>query len=93
PTISDVDGVYEVNRPRSTLDWQIPTVDASNKNGSLDFSVSGDDAGAFFPVIVSFTCKKSYYGVEVSSVTSSDGQEAVDFSQSIALIPEQYAVI
>ncbi|KAJ2707538.1 coatomer subunit delta [Coemansia sp. IMI 203386] len=93
PTISDVDGVYEVNRPRSTLDWQIPTVDTSNKNGSLDFSVPGDDAGAFFPVIVSFACKKSYYGVEVSSVTASDGQESVDFSQSIALIPEQYAVI
>ncbi|KAJ1835094.1 coatomer subunit delta [Coemansia sp. RSA 2711] len=92
PTVSDVDGVYEVDRARSTLEWQIPTIDASNANGSLDFSVPGDDSGAFFPVMVSFVCKKPYFDIEVTSVTSADSQD-VDFSHTVALIPEQYAVI
>ncbi|KAJ1947751.1 coatomer subunit delta [Kickxella alabastrina] len=93
PTISDVDGVYDINRARSTLEWQIPTIDSSNSNGSLDFNIVGDDAGAFFPVVVSFVCKKPYFDIEVTSVTSPDSQQAVGFSQSIMLIPEQYAVI
>ncbi|KAI8324697.1 clathrin adaptor, mu subunit [Martensiomyces pterosporus] len=92
PTVGDVDGVYEVNRSRGTLDWQIPTIDASNKDGSLDFSVPGDDAGAFFPVVVSFVCSKSYFDVDITSVTTPDSKD-VDYSQVVSLIPDQYAVI
>ncbi|KAJ2499207.1 coatomer subunit delta [Coemansia sp. RSA 1972] len=92
PTVSDVDGVYEVDRAHSTLKWQIPTIDASNSSGSLDFSVPGTDAGLFFPVVVSFACEKPYYDIDVSGITGADN-EAVDFSQTIALIPDQYAVI
>ncbi|KAJ2413821.1 coatomer subunit delta, partial [Coemansia sp. IMI 209128] len=92
PSISDVDGVYDVNRARGTLDWEIQTIDDSNKNGSLDFSIPGSDAGAFFPVVVSFVCKRPYYDITVTSVTTPDGQE-VDFSQLVSLVPDQYAVI
>ncbi|KAI9502767.1 coatomer subunit delta [Coemansia spiralis] len=92
PTVSDVDGVYNYDRAHSTLEWQIPTIDSSNKNGSLDFSVSGNDAGVFFPVHVSFVCKKPYYGIVVTGITTQDKQE-VDFSETILLVPEQYAVI
>ncbi|KAJ2469974.1 coatomer subunit delta [Coemansia sp. RSA 2322] len=92
PNVSDVDGIYDVNRSRGTLDWQISTIDASNKNGSLDFSIPGNDSGAFFPVVVSFVCKKPYYDIAVTSVTSPDGDD-VDFSQTISLVPDQYAVI
>ncbi|KAJ1964094.1 coatomer subunit delta [Dipsacomyces acuminosporus] len=92
PNVGDVDGVYQVNRARGTLDWQIPVIDASNKDGSLDFNIPGDDAGAFFPVVVSFVCNKSYYDVEVTGITTPDGQE-VDYSQAVSLIPDQYAVI
>ncbi|PIA13780.1 clathrin adaptor, mu subunit [Coemansia reversa NRRL 1564] len=92
PTVSDVDGVYEFNRARSTLDWQIPSIDAKSKNGSLDFSVPGDDSGAFFPVVVSFVCKRPYFDIEVASVTTPDN-EHVDFLHTVSLIPEQYVVI
>ncbi|KAJ2157311.1 coatomer subunit delta [Coemansia sp. RSA 552] len=92
PTVSDVDGVYDVNRARGVLEWQIPTIDASNANGSLDFSVPGDDSGAFFPVGVAFACKKPYFGIEITGVTTADNQD-VDFSSAVALIPDQYAVI
>ncbi|KAJ1931674.1 coatomer subunit delta, partial [Linderina macrospora] len=92
PTVGEVDGLYSVNHARSTLDWQIPTVDASNKDGSLDFSVAGDDAGAFFPVMISFACSKSYYDLDVTGISTPDGQQ-VDYSESVALVPVQYGVI
>ncbi|KAJ2715866.1 coatomer subunit delta [Coemansia spiralis] len=92
PTVSDVDGAYTVNRARSVLEWQIPSIDASNATGSLDFSVPGDDAGAFFPVTVSFACATPYYDIEVAGVSTADGQ-SVDYSQTVSLIPDEYAVI
>ncbi|KAJ1731782.1 coatomer subunit delta [Coemansia biformis] len=92
PTISDVDGAYEVSRARSVLEWQIPVIDAENPSGSLDFSVPGDDAGTFFPVVVSFACESPYYAIEVADVATPDGQ-AVDYSYSASLIPDEYAVI
>ncbi|KAJ1944625.1 Coatomer subunit delta, partial [Linderina pennispora] len=70
----------------------IPTVDTSNKDGSLDFSVPGDDAGAFFPVMISFACSKSYYDLDITGIATPDGQQ-VDYSESVALIPVQYGVI
>ncbi|KAJ2374466.1 coatomer subunit delta, partial [Coemansia sp. RSA 2607] len=93
PTVSDVEGGYEVNRARGTLDWQIPTIDSTNTTGSLDFSIRGDDAGAFFPVAVSFVCKKPYYDIEVISASTSRDQMPIDFSQQTLLIPDEYAVI
>ncbi|KAJ2682281.1 coatomer subunit delta, partial [Coemansia sp. RSA 1285] len=92
PTVSDVDGVYNVDRAHSVLQWQIPTIDSSNKDGSLDFSIPGNDAGVFFPVHVSFACKKPYYGISVTGVTTPDSQD-VEFSQTISLVPENYSVI
>ncbi|KAJ2852545.1 coatomer subunit delta [Coemansia brasiliensis] len=90
PTISDIDGTY--NWTFNKLEWQIPAIDVSNRSGSLDFSVPGDDPGAFFPVMVSFTCKQTLFDIEVTNVTTADDEE-VEFSQSVALIPDQYAII
>ncbi|CAG8516169.1 18829_t:CDS:2, partial [Racocetra fulgida] len=43
PVVGDVDGHYEVNRQTRTLEWQLPIIDASNKQGSLEFNIAGDD--------------------------------------------------
>ena len=45
--------------------WNLPVIDASNKTGSLEFSIAGhpDD---FFPVNVNFMSKKSYCDLQVS---------------------------
>ncbi|KAJ2783323.1 coatomer subunit delta [Coemansia javaensis] len=92
PTVSDVDGAYTVNRARGLLEWQIASIDATNASGSLDFSVPGDDAGAFFPVAVSFASSTPYFDIEVTAVATPDGQDA-DFSRTVSLVPDQYAVI
>ncbi|KAJ2630855.1 coatomer subunit delta [Coemansia sp. RSA 1290] len=90
PVISDIDGTYHWTFNK--LEWQIPIIDASHSSGSLDFNVPGDDPGAFFPVTVSFACQQTLFDIEVTKVTTADDEE-VEFTKSVALIPDQYAVI
>ncbi len=44
--------------------WRIATIDKSNANGRLEFTVSGH-AGDFFPVNVEFNSAISYCKIEV----------------------------
>ena len=58
----------------------------------MEFSVGGDDAGAFFPVKVAFVAQGSVAGVKVLSVTSVEGGEAVVFSEDATVSVENYTV-
>jgi hypothetical protein len=73
------------------LDWSITQVNADDRSGSLEFSVGGDDAGAFFPVKVSFVVQGSLAGVSVASVDLVDGG-AVTFSQEAVASIENYVI-
>jgi hypothetical protein len=57
----------------------------------LEFSIGGDDAGAFFPVKVSFAAHGSLAGVSIASVDLVDGG-AVKFSQEAIVSIENYVV-
>jgi hypothetical protein len=50
------------------LDWQLPIIDASSKQGSLEFNIAGDDVNAFFPVGVSFISEKTFCDIDVSII-------------------------
>lgn len=71
PVVGDVDGHYEINRQTRTLEWQLPIIDSSNKQGSLEFNIVGDDVNAFFPVSVSFLSEKLICDIDVSNLLSS----------------------
>jgi len=73
------------------LDWSIALVNADDQSGSLEFSVGGDDAGAFFPVKVSFAAQGSLAGVSIASVDLVDGG-SVTFSQEAIVSAENYVV-
>lgn len=92
PTITDIEGHYEIDRARKLLHWQIPLIDQSNKSGVLEFSVEGDDAGAFFPVRVSFRSASSFCGVGVREVKSVEGV-VMPFGQEVVLGTEEYTVV
>lgn len=62
-----------------------------DRSGSLEFSVGGDDAGAFFPVKASFVAQGSLAGVSVASIDLIDGG-AVTFSQEAVLSVDNYVV-
>lgn len=67
--------------------------DDDTKSGSIVFTVGGDDPGAFFPVDVSFVAQGSLGGVNIASVSKSDGSGDVDFSVDSVLIVDEYLVV
>ena len=67
PVVGEVDGEYHYDHKHSVLEWQLTLIDASNKSGSMEFSIAGHP-GDFFPLTVSFMSSKSYSGVKVSLI-------------------------
>ena len=65
-TVHSADGSYFVDRQRRSLDWQLPVINSSNKAGSLECNIPGDDVNGFFPVMVSFISERLICDVDVS---------------------------
>jgi hypothetical protein len=91
PTVSSHTGEWSLDPSSHSLDWSIPLVNADDRSGSFEFSVGGDDAGAFFPVKASFIAQGSLAGVSVASIDLVDGGP-VTFSQEAVLSVENYVV-
>lgn len=69
-------------------------VDSDERSGTLEFSVGGDDPGAFFPVKVSFVGQGSMAGIHLTSVTKVESGEDVVFSEDASVnIDGQYSVV
>ncbi|KAG0041181.1 Coatomer subunit delta, partial [Gryganskiella cystojenkinii] len=93
PAVGEADGEYLVDHQQQVLIWQLPSIDASNASGSLEFNCEGDDAEAFFPISVQFESEKLICGVDVLAVTQvADGSE-VQFSKQSLLTPAEYSVV
>jgi len=69
PVVGECEGDYRHDSRKNILEWRLPVIDASNKSGSMEFTVTGH-ANDFFPVAVNFVSKKSFCDIEVSSVCS-----------------------
>ncbi|KAL3926147.1 MAG: hypothetical protein SGBAC_013586, partial [Bacillariaceae sp.] len=54
PVIADIDGVYKHNPRTALMCWHFDQIDASNSSATLEFSIPGQDADAFFPVQIMF---------------------------------------
>lgn len=91
--MGNLDGLYEVDRQRRTLDWQLPTIDTSNKSGSIEFNVTGNDASAFFPISASFESDKTFCDVEVLDVQNVESGASVVFSKEVILATEEYNIV
>jgi len=59
----------------------------------MEFSVGGDDAGAFFPLKVTFVGQGSIVGVRVKSVSRVDNEEDVVFSEDATVATDDYLVV
>ncbi|KAI9331359.1 hypothetical protein BDR26DRAFT_1010996 [Obelidium mucronatum] len=95
PVVQSADGhSYQIQRQSRTIEWQLPLIDSSNKNGVLEFTVSDENVDGFFPIRVSFSSVKPYCSVNVGDVISLDGsQSRVPFSQEVALLTEEYVIV
>ncbi|QRV94597.1 Adaptor complexes medium subunit family [Ceratobasidium sp. AG-Ba] len=95
PTVASHTGSWNINPATHSLDWITPQVSADTETtGSLEFSVGGDDAEAFFPVKVDFKSEKSLIGVEVESIERvNEPGTTVDFSKEMRVGVEQYLIV
>lgn len=93
PTVSSHTGDWALNPSSHSLDWSIPLVNAEDRSGSLEFSVGGDDPGAFFPVKVYFISEGNVAGVHLASITRVDNGEEVVYSEDAAVHVENYTVV
>jgi hypothetical protein len=67
-------GQWSLNAGAHALEWSIPLIAAApsadgtagETSGSMEFTVGGEDADAFFPVKISFVGLGSLLGLEVS---------------------------
>lgn len=86
-------GDWALNPSSHSLDWTIGRVDADERSGTLEFSVGGDDASAFFPVKVTFVGLGSIAGVRLASVARVDNGEDVVFSEDASIAVDNYSVV
>lgn len=86
-------GDWALNPSSHSLDWTIPIVTPNDNSGLLEFTIGGDDPGAFFPVKASFVARGSVAGISVGSVEKVNGGEQVVFSTDSVVTTEDYHVI
>ncbi|XP_008943979.1 PREDICTED: coatomer subunit delta, partial [Merops nubicus] len=92
PVIGEIDGEYRHDSRRNLLEWCLPVIDAKNKSGSLEFSITGQP-NDFFPVHVSFVSKKNYCNIQVTKVTQVDGNSPVRFSTETTFLVDKYEIL
>ena len=92
PTVASHTGEWALNPSSHSLDWSIALINSDDRSGTLEFTVGGDDAGAFFPVKVTFAGQGSLSGLSVGSIALVDGGD-VTFSQEEIIAVDNYTVV
>lgn len=95
PTVSAHTGEWTLNPSSHSLDWSTALITPDNPAGSLEFTVGGVDAGAFFPVKVGFVGQGSVAGVKVARVCAVDEEGEGDevFSVDELVTTDSYIVV
>ncbi|XP_037031893.1 coatomer subunit delta [Bradysia coprophila] len=93
PSVAECDGDYHHDSRKNVLQWNLPVIDASNKAGSMEFSVPASIPGDFFPVQVSFSSKIPYADLKATNVLNVDDDSAVKFSTETVFYPDKYEIV
>lgn len=93
PAVGECDGTYNYDSRKHVLQWNLPIVDASNKAGSLEFSVASSIPGDFFPLQVSFASKTPYADLHAKDIVMVDDDIPVKFSVESFLIVDKYEIV
>lgn len=91
-TVHNADGNYNIDRQRRVLEWQLPVINSSNKSGSLECNIPGDDANGFFPVIVSFVSERLICDVDVVEAYNLETETPAQFTKDIFLAADDYTI-
>lgn len=93
PVVGDCDGDNHYDTHKKQLQWCLPFIDATNKSGSLEFTMNGGHPDDFFPVNVSFTSRKPYCDIQVTEVKQLSDDQAEKYSSEVAFYVEKYEIV
>lgn len=94
PSITECDGEYNYDSRKHLLHWNLPVIDAANKQGAMEFSVPSSIPGDFFPVDVTFSSKTLYADLKPAKITSVDDDSIqVKYSSETLLYAEKYEIV
>lgn len=77
PLIDEIDGQYKHDPNTGMMCWHHDVIDSSHSSGSLEFSIPGDDADAFFPVQVMFKSQSFLCPIDITGVSSASTGAAI----------------
>jgi len=92
PQIEAIDGQYKHDATNGMICWHHDEINAQNSTGSLEFSISGSDVDAFFPVQVMFQSDSFMCPIEITEVMSTANGAPVPNSLTKNVTPEKYTI-
>jgi hypothetical protein len=92
PVVESIDGQYKHDPRAGMLCWHFDQIDASNANGSMEFSIPGGDTDAFFPIQVGFRSETLLCPIAITNVSNATNGTAVPNQLSKSFVPESYQV-
>ncbi|KAL8577856.1 Coatomer subunit delta [Nucella lapillus] len=93
PVVGDCDGDYHYDTHKRQLQWSLPFIDATNKSGSLEFTIHGGHPDDFFPVNVSFTSRKPYCDIQITEVKQVSDDTPEKYSSEVIFFVEKYEIV
>lgn len=90
PAVENIDGIYKHDPSSGMLCWHFDQIDASKSSGSLEFTISGSNTDAFFPVQVGFRSETLLCPIQVTSVIHSANGTAIPNQLFKSFSPDSY---
>lgn len=90
PNIQAIEGQYKCEN--AVLCWYHNLIDSSNPNASIEFSIPGSDADAFFPIQISFQSQSLLCPLQINSITSSSTNQPIPDTIKKSLTPDSYII-
>ncbi|XP_058056354.1 coatomer subunit delta [Anopheles bellator] len=93
PSIAECDGDYNHDSRKNILQWNLPVIDASTKQGSMEFTVPNSIPGDFFPLDVTFSSKIPYAELAPAKVLLVDDGAEVKFSAETIFYTDKFEIV
>ncbi|KAF3913852.1 hypothetical protein ABW21_db0202852 [Orbilia brochopaga] len=90
PNVSSFDADFTITG--SEVVWKIGTVNEDSNSGSFEFEATADSESDFFPMSASFSKATPFINVDISSVTLTEMNEAVEYVKKVVSRTEKYVI-
>lgn len=91
PSVKEIDGEYKHDSRAGMMCWHFDQIDAKNNStASMEYSVSGHDADAFFPIQIGFRSDTLLCPIELVSVNNATTGVPIPNQVTKSFSPETY---